>query len=203
MVSIGRVEPGEHPLADVGLVVAVDILEENQVGNLGDQDSAVDELESRSGSAGGRRRRSPCRPCHRRRCLQRSAACRSCPPWASSAGTWASKRARAAPWRRTTSAAGLASSGNSFSEANRLTFRFLPIVICLMASSPERNKCSPFGPAPGLLVLTGMNGGVFESSTVYSLPCAAAQIALSRLAVLRRQGLPSRVGRPPGWSGRR
>ena len=44
--------------------------------------------------------------------------------------------------------------------------------------------CSPFGPRPGLLVLTGMNGGVFASSTTRSLPWATAQIRLSRLAVI-------------------
>ena len=41
---------------------------------------------------------------------------------------------------------GLASSGNSFSEANRFTFKFLPSVIWAMASSPPRKTCSPLGP---------------------------------------------------------
>ena len=38
--------PREHALADVGLVVAVGVLEEHQVGRLGDQDAAVGELEA-------------------------------------------------------------------------------------------------------------------------------------------------------------
>ena len=44
-MRVGRVEAGEDALADVGLVVAVGVLEEHQVGRLGDQDAAVGELE--------------------------------------------------------------------------------------------------------------------------------------------------------------
>ena len=46
VVRVGRVEAGEDPLADVGLVVAVGVLQEHQVGRLGDQDAAVGELEA-------------------------------------------------------------------------------------------------------------------------------------------------------------
>ena len=46
VVRVGRIEAGEDSLADVGLVVAVGVLQEHQVGRLGDQDAAVGELEA-------------------------------------------------------------------------------------------------------------------------------------------------------------
>src|SRR5260221_276027 len=43
-----------------------------------------------------------------------------------------------------------------------------------MASSPPRKRCVPLGPAPGLLVFTGMNAGVLLTSTASSLPWAVS-----------------------------
>ena len=64
----------------------------------------------------------------------------------------------------------LARSGNCSSEAKRLILRFLAGVILAIASLPLRKTCSPLGPAPGRLVLTGIKDGVFESLTVRSPP---------------------------------
>ena len=46
VVRVGRVEAVEHADAEVGLAVAVGVLEEHQVGRLGDEDAAVVELEA-------------------------------------------------------------------------------------------------------------------------------------------------------------
>jgi len=54
---------------------------------------------------------------------------------------------------------GFASSGNSFSEAKRLTFMPEWTFIRPMASSGSRKICVPPGPFPGLLVMTGMKAG--------------------------------------------
>ena len=46
VVRVGRVETADHPLADVGLVVAVGVLEQHQVGSLGDQHALGHDLEA-------------------------------------------------------------------------------------------------------------------------------------------------------------
>ena len=61
-------KPLQHAPCDVGLVVAVGVLEEEQVGRLRDEHAAVVELEARWGSSDRRRRRCTCRPCRRRWC---------------------------------------------------------------------------------------------------------------------------------------
>ena len=54
VVRVGRVEPAEHALAHVGLVVAVGVLEEQQVGRHRHEHAAVPELEAGRDCAGGR-----------------------------------------------------------------------------------------------------------------------------------------------------
>lgn len=78
------------------------------------------------------------------------------------------------------------------SSANRLTFTPLPGVMSLTASSPVRNLCSPPGSGPGLFVFTGTNGGRLLSSGLASCPLAAAQMTVSRLAVITSSTSSSR-----------
>ena len=46
MVSVRRVESAQHPHTDIGLVIAVGVLEKHQVGGLRDQHSSVIQLEA-------------------------------------------------------------------------------------------------------------------------------------------------------------
>ena len=151
-MRVGRVEAGEDALADVGLVVAVGVLQEHQVGRLGDQDAAVGELE-----AG--------------RAVQLVGEDDHLVGLAVAVGVFEDQELVVhlllglpvrvgrpagdpeAPLGSNDICTGLASSGNSFSEANRLTFRFLPSVIWPMASSPPRKMCSPCGPGARLVGL--------------------------------------------------
>ena len=55
VVRVGRVEPADHPLADVGPIVAIGVLEQHQVGGLGDQHALWARSRSRSGSEDDRR----------------------------------------------------------------------------------------------------------------------------------------------------
>src|SRR5262249_17799126 len=67
--------------------------------------------------------------------------------------------AQSRPWASKAICTGLASSGDSFSEANRVIFKPLPTVMRRIASSPSRKTWAPLGPGAGLLVFTGVKGG--------------------------------------------